>query len=95
MRRQTVIYLLLLSLLLSACGGSHGKNDRTATSLDTLYHPQYASGFEIFRSGKSSVLHITNPWQGADSVSQWIFLARDGEQAPADFDGVTLQAPIR
>ena len=95
MRRLTVIYLLLLSLLLSACRGSHGKNDRTATSLDTLYHPQYASGFEIFRSGKSSVLHITNPWQGADSVSQWIFLARDGEQAPADFDGVTLQAPIR
>lgn len=94
MRRSTIICLLLCVVLLSSCGGSTSKNSRNSETLDTLYTPRYASGFEMFRHGKSTMIHIINPWQGADSVSQWIFLSRDGEKAPADFDGITVPTPI-
>ena len=94
MRRSTIICLLLCVVLLSSCGGSASKNSRNSETLDTLYTPRYASGFEMFRHGKSTMIHIINPWQGADSVSQWIFLSRDGEKAPADFDGITVPTPI-
>jgi iron complex transport system substrate-binding protein len=57
-----------------------------------LYTPTYASGFTITGAeGKeSSLITITNPWQGADSISTRLYIARNGESAPADFDGQVL-----
>ena len=61
MRRSTIICLLLCVVLLSSCGGSASKNSRNSETLDTLYTPRYASGFEMFRHGKSTMIHIINP----------------------------------
>ncbi len=33
---------------------------------------------------------VTNPWQGADSITTYLFIARDGESVPEDFTGQVL-----
>lgn len=57
--------------------------------------PEFATGFRIDRAaeGESSLITITNPWQGAD-FEQQIFLARGGERAPRGFRGEVVKAPI-
>lgn len=57
-----------------------------------VYTPEYASGFDIKGAdGKKSVLvTVTNPWQGADSITTYLFIARDGESVPEDFTGQVL-----
>ncbi|MFQ8804600.1 MAG: ABC transporter substrate-binding protein [Alistipes indistinctus] len=57
--------------------------------------PDYASGFEMYRYDSSTLLRIVNPWQGADSVSQWVFLSRDDEKPPKGFAGETIDVPVR
>ncbi len=54
---------------------------------------EYASGFDIKGAdGKKSVLvTVTNPWQGADSITTNLFIARDDEEVPADFTGQMLK----
>lgn len=82
--------LLLLSLaLLTACGA------RTAalSDFDTpVYTPAYASGFELLgaEGRASTLLKVRDPWQGADAVETALFIARDGETAPAEFSGQVL-----
>lgn len=34
---------------------------------------------------------VTNPWQGADSITTNLFIARDDEEVPADFTGQMLK----
>ena len=60
---------------------------------DRVYTPEYASGFDIKGAdGKKSVLvTVTNPWQGADSITTNLFIARDDEEVPADFTGQMLK----
>ena len=57
-----------------------------------LYTPSYASGFEIKGAeGKSSTLiNALNPWQGADSITSSLFIARDGEVPPDGFNGTVI-----
>jgi iron complex transport system substrate-binding protein len=63
---------------------------------EVVYQPAHAVGFTIFEAGRgSSVIRITDPWQGAEGVEQWVFVSADGEQAPAGFTGVVLKAPAR
>lgn len=76
--------------VVAACG------HRTVSLEDfnvAVYSPEYASGFEIKGAeGKQSVLlTVTNPWQGADSITTQLFIARDGEPAPEDFTGQVLK----
>lgn len=82
--------LCLLILLLTAC------NEKKMTTPDDfiapLYTPGYASGFDIRGADgwESSIITVTNPWQGADSVTTSLFIARNGETAPGGFDGQVL-----
>ncbi|MDE7458560.1 MAG: ABC transporter substrate-binding protein [Muribaculaceae bacterium] len=87
-------YLFSLSLLLislSAC------KDKTTTSVDDfsnhIYTPEYASGFDIKGADgyESSIITVTNPWQGADSITSMLFIARGGESAPDGFTGQILE----
>lgn len=81
MKRTFTLSLFLLSLaaLLSGCGPT------AEISLDdfteTLYRPAYASGFEILGrpDGKSTLIRITDPWQGADGVGRNLLIDRDGD----------------
>ncbi len=63
---------------------------------EALYEPRYASGFTVFEAGKRSIaIRITDPWQGADGVDQWVFVSRDGEPAPEGFDGTVIPSVPR
>ena len=77
-------------LFFSSCG--------VETELSTydgiIYKPTYADGFEIYRSGKSSVIRSLNPWQGAEGVSMDLFVSRGGELPPSGFSGVAIDAPL-
>ena len=88
---KSLLSLCLLTALLAACNGRS-----TAPSGDfskQLYTPEYASGFDIKGSDgyESTVITITNPWQGADSISTQLFIARGGEAAPEGFTGQILE----
>ena len=87
-------YLLFCLLFCCACGTS-GVADRFSVP---LFEPRYAHGFRILSSEEgdaSTLIEITDPWQGADGVVQHIFVAREGEKTPDGFAGVTVKAPVR
>lgn len=62
-----------------------------------LYMPEYASGFDIkgAEGRKSTLITVTNPWQGSDSITTQLFIARDGEAAPEGFGGQVLIGDAR
>lgn len=74
--------LCLLIVLLAAC------NKKQSAILsdfsNQLYTPEYASGFDIKGADgyESTIITVTNPWQGADSIATTLLIARNGEIAP-------------
>lgn len=86
--------ILLLSLAFTGC---HDKSSKLDDFNQSLYAPEYASGFDIKGAdGKESVLiTVTNPWQGADSVTTWLFIARSGEKVPEGFAGQVLEGDAK
>lgn len=91
---KKLLTILPLMLILFACG-------KKATDINDfnkeIYTPEYASGFKILGAdGNGSVIiESNNPWQGADSVVTRLFIARDGEPAPEDFDGQVLDGEAK
>ena len=88
---KSFLSLCLLIFLLAACNGK-----KTASISDfshQLYTPEYASGFIIKGADgyESSIITVTNPWQGADSITTQLFIARGGESAPEGFTGQVLE----
>ncbi|MBD5236936.1 MAG: ABC transporter substrate-binding protein [Bacteroidales bacterium] len=83
----SIIFLVLLTV-----GCTKHKSDITDFS-NPLYTPQYASGFCIKGAdgNESSIITVTNPWQGADSITTQLFIARGGESAPEGFTGQVLE----
>lgn len=91
------IYTALISFLilaLTSCG--HGETSADEYSIP-LYSPEYASGFDIkgAEGKESSIITVRNPWQGADSVSTRLFIARNSEAAPDGFEGCVLDGEAR
>lgn len=62
-----------------------------------VYEPKYASGFDITGANgmESTLITVRNPWQGADSVTTTLFIARGNEQAPDGFTGQTIHDDAR
>ena len=89
---KAVKNLSLILLLVLTFTGCHDKSSKLADFNRTAYTPEYASGFNIkgADSRKSVLVTVTNPWQGADSITTCLFIARDGEAAPEDFTGQVL-----
>lgn len=87
-------WLLALVLFLAmSCG--HGGAGFNADGLYALYTPVYADGFELYEHGRSTVLEVKRPWQGAEGDGGiFYFLSRDGEQAPSGFDGMVIDLPL-
>ena len=77
------------------CGERPGKAWTLPDDADTLYMPKYAKGFELYGVGRSAILCVKDPWQGARGVEKWVFLARDDERPPRGFDGTVVRVPIR
>lgn len=86
--------LLLLSFLAAAFAGC--RQPAVFEPGEILYEPEHAGGFAIYEAGEQSrAIRITDPWQGADGVEQWVFISKDGEEPPADFSGTVLPGPAR
>lgn len=88
---KKLYYILLLTMSL-AVSCSHSHTDNLPDFSEPLYTPSEASGFSI--SGKegseSTLLTVSDPWQGADSVASYLFIARDGDETPLAFSGQVL-----
>ncbi len=63
----------------------------------SIYTPSYASGFEIAGAEgmQSTLLKTKSPWQGAEGAQTTLFIARNGEKAPAGFTGQVVEAGAR
>lgn len=85
---RVAVAFVIISILISC----NPARDDSKLSLARLYQPEYAKGFTIdsIEGMRSRVLTVTSPWQGNDSVVSRLFVALDGEKAPAGFDGKTL-----
>lgn len=94
-RLHFVIGLFVLAITIVSCGGNG--NSSVSTYADSIYLPEYASGFRILGAeGSSSVIiESVNPWQGADSVVTRLFIARDGEETPQGFEGQVIEGNAR
>lgn len=90
---RTLTLLLLLGNL--ACGGSAGTS--TASFDTTIYTPHHAAGFVVRGSdrGRSTLLCIRDPWQGARGVEQQLLLLRGDERVPEGFRGQVTHAPVK
>lgn len=88
---RSFLCLILLAVLMVSCNGN--KSAKIEDFSQSLYTPEYASGFDIKGADghKSSLITVSNPWQGADSITTQLFVARDGETAPEGFTGQVLQ----
>ena len=92
MKSPILTVALLCLLFLASC------ITRNKTSIETfnqdVYIPEYASGFKILgaENSASTLIQITNPWQGAKDVTMSYFVSRNGEQAPAGFNGSAIPA---
>lgn len=86
--------VLLLSLAFTGC---HNKSSKLNDFNQSVYVPEYAKGFDIKGAdGKESVLiTVTNPWQGADSVITWLYIARNGEEVPEGYTGQVLEGEAK
>jgi iron complex transport system substrate-binding protein len=57
--------LLLVSFFLVSCGNAGTAPQQT----EAYYTPQYAAGFYIEKQGGDKLLHVKDPWQGAEQVN--------------------------
>ena len=91
---KSIGILFVLSLTLAACTNKKSKFEDFNKN---IYTPEYASGFTIRGADdmESVIITSTNPWQGADSVSTHLFIARNGESAPEGFSGQVLDGDAR
>ena len=91
---KSIGILFVLSFTLAACTNKKSKFEDFNKN---IYTPEYASGFTICGADdmESVIITSTNPWQGADSVSTHLFIARNGESAPEGFSGQVLDGDAR
>ena len=89
-----IVIFTFLSVLCCAC------NNVADSSLDDFrvekFCPHFASGFRIDQTeaGQSSLITITNPWQGAE-FKQQILLVRNHETVPKGFAGQVVNTPVK
>lgn len=78
--------------LLCACSPHRAHPDNLEDFSETLYTPTDASGFSITgkEGSQSSLITVSNPWQGADSVATHLFITRAGDEAPLAYEGQVL-----
>ncbi len=94
--RITIYFSIACMILLGLVSCKHDKVSAEIYT-DTLYSPQYASGFAIIGvEGKKSVMiTVSDPWQGADSVTTRLLILRDGESEPDGFDGQIMKGDAK
>lgn len=91
--KSPALTITLLCLFFLASCITRNKTSIEAYSQE-VYTPEYASGFKILgaENSTSTLIQITNPWQGANDVTMSYFVSRNGEQAPVGFSGPVIPA---
>lgn len=91
------LFSILICAIFGLIPACRNHSDNLSDFTETLYNPSEASGFSI--SGKdgseSTLLTVSNPWQGADSVASRLFIVRAGDEAPLAFDGQILDGAAK
>ncbi len=94
------ITLIILCALAAGLGASCATGGEGFEPGEAVYEPAAAEGFTIYAARSEGdaggrVIRITDPWQGAEGVEQWVFVAEDGEEPPANFSGTVVKGPAR
>lgn len=94
--KSPILTIALLCLFFLASCISRNKTSLERFNQD-IYTPEYASGFKILGADNaaSTLIQVSNPWQGAQDVKMSYFISRNGEQAPASFNGPVIPAGAR
>ena len=90
------IVMILLPLLYVGCKPKSHTSDVIAelsASVDTLYTPLYAKGYDVLGSSDSAIilLDIKNPWQGAENISKKVILNYTGTPLSEKYDNADVQ----
>lgn len=90
-----IILIIVTFLSLQGCR-KNGSDDLTDWDVD-IYTPAEAGTFTIkgHDGAASTIVTVSNPWQGADNVESALFIARDGENVPEGFDGQVIRGNAR
>lgn len=92
MKRYTLyLFLPLITLMLFGCQYNEEGYEEL---LVPLYTPEYAKGFTIYgiEGQESTLIRVSNPWEGAKGVVMDTFVARSGEKPPRGFEGQVVEA---
>ncbi len=92
MKKIRILQILTITAIVCSCG----RRNAPFEPGEMFYQPSYAEGFAIYEAGENSrAIRITDPWQGANGVEQWVFVSQNGEEPPRDFDGTVLRSSAR
>lgn len=101
---SSLLSYCLVFLLAASCGGKGSSTDGTVCTVTDvsnfsrpLYTPQHALGFSINGSvgSGSSLITVSDPWQGADNVTSQLFISRNGELPSEDYNGQVLKGDAK
>lgn len=94
MKFKSIISVITLSCLLALTSCISNKRTSLEAFKQDVYTPEYAAGFKILgaENAQSTLIQVSNPWQGAKDVVMSYFISRNGEQAPAGFTGPSIPA---
>lgn len=94
MKKKSTILIpaLLYFFVLTSCISN--KKTSLEAFKQNVYTPEYATGFKILGADNtaSTLIQISDPWQGAQNIQMSYFISRNGEQAPAGFTGPVIPA---
>lgn len=94
MKSNSIISFITLTCILTLAGCVSNKRTSLEAFKQDIYTPEYATGFKILGAdnAQSTLIQVSNPWQGAKDVVMSYFISRNGEQPPAGFTGPSIPA---
>lgn len=81
MKFKSIISTITLLCLLSLASCVYNKKTSLEAFKQDVYMPEYATGFKILgaKNAQSTLIQVSNPWQGAKDVTMSYFISRNGE----------------
>ena len=94
MKFKSIISTITLLCLLFLASCVYNKKTSLEAFKQDVYTPEYATGFKILgaKNAQSTLIQVSNPWQGAKDVTMSYFISRNGELPPTGFTGPTIPA---
>ena len=94
MKFKSIISTITLLCLLFLASCVYNKKTSLEAFKQDVYTPEYATGFKILgaKNAQSTLIQVSNPWQGAKNVTMSYFISRNGELPPTGFTGPPIPA---